>query len=97
MKNGSNTNSINLVSSENTSEQSIIDKITDDVLKKIRAEFIKEEPAGEEMQNITKELANSKARNEILEKEVKTVRQGVNNWRKNSENMSEQILNTVIN
>ena len=73
----------------------MVDKITDNVLKKIRAEFIKEEPAGEEMKNITKELANLKARNEILEKEVKTVRQGVNNWRKDSENMSEQILNTV--
>ena len=95
MKNGSNTNSINLVSSENTSEQNMIDKITDNVLKKIRPELIKEEPAGEAMQNLTKEFANLKARNEILEKEVKTVRQAVNNWRKDSENMSEQILNTV--
>ena len=68
MKNGSNTNSINLVSSENTSEQSLVDKITDNVLKKIRAELIKEEPAGEEMQNVTKEFANLKARNEFLEK-----------------------------
>ena len=57
--------------------------------------MIKEEPAGEEMQNPTKEFANLKARNEILEKEVKTVRQSINNWRKDSKNISEQILNTV--
>ena len=71
------------------------DKITDNVLKKIKDELIKEEPAGEGMENLTKTLANLKARNEILEKEVKTVRQSVNNWRKDSKNISEQILNTV--
>ena len=95
MKNGLNTNSINLVSSENTSEQSLVDKITDNVLKKIRAELIKEEPAGEEMQNLTKEFEKLKAKHEAFEKEVKSVRQSVDNWKKDVNNRYEQIMNDV--
>ena len=95
IKNGSNTDSINLVNSGSTSEQSMEDKITDNVLKKIRAELIKEEPAGEKMQNLTKEFEKLKAKHEAFEKEVKSVRQSVDNWKKDVNSRSEQIVNDV--
>ena len=93
MKNGSSTNSINLVSSENTSEQSMIDRITDNVLKKIRAE--REEPDDEEKQMLKNEIEKLKTSRDNLEKEVKSVRRGLDNWKTEGKKMSEQIENNV--
>ena len=82
MKNGSNIDSINLVSSESTSKESMEDKITNNVLRTIRAEFIKDEsavpkkmetPAAEKMEIVTKEFEKLKAKHEAFEKEVKSV------------------------
>ena len=96
MKNGSNTDSINLVSSGSTSEQSMEDKITNNVLRTIRAEFIKDESAvPEKMEILTKECEKLKAKHEAFEKEVKSVRQSVDNWKKDVNNRSEQIVNDV--
>ena len=93
MKNGSNTNSINLVSSENTFEQCMVDKITDNVLKKIRAE--REEPDDEEKQMLKNEIEKLKTSRDNLEKEVKSVRRGLDNWKTEGKKMSEQIENNV--
>ena len=57
--------------------------------------MVKEEPAGEEMQNLTKEFEKLKAKHEAFEKEVKSVRQSVDNWKKDVNNRYEQIMNDV--
>ena len=89
IKNGSNTDSINLVSSGSTSEQSMEDKITNNVLRTIRAELIKDESAvPKNMEILTKEVEKLKTSRDNLEKEVKFVRRGLDNWKTEVKNIS---------
>ena len=74
MKNGLSTNSINLVSSGSTSEQSMEDKITSNLLRTIRDELTKDESSVPmNMEILTKEVEKLKTSRDDLENKVKSV------------------------
>ena len=54
-----------------------------------------ETPTAEKIEILTKELEELKAKHKTFEKEVKSVRQSVDNWKKDVNNRSEQIVNDV--
>ena len=54
-----------------------------------------ETPTAEKIEILTKELEELKAKQKTFEKEVKSVRQSVDNWKKDVNNRSEQIMNDV--
>ena len=74
------TNSINMVKSENISEQSM-NEIVKEELKTLRAEQINDESADKKWETLSKDVENLKAKNGKLEKEVITVRHRVDNWK----------------
>ena len=47
------------------------------------------------MENLTEDMESLKTKNDKLEKEIISVRQGVGNWRNYTKKMSAQILNNV--
>ena len=54
-----------------------------------------ETPTAEKIEILTKELEELKAKQKTFEKEVKSVRQSVDNWKKDVNSRSEQIVNDV--
>ena len=54
-----------------------------------------ETPTAEKIEILTKELEELKAKQKTFEKEVKSVRQSVDNWKKDVNNRTGQIVNDV--
>ena len=70
--------------------------MVDNVLKKIRAELIKDESAvPKNMEILTKEVEKLKTSRDNLEKEVKSGRRGLDNWKSEVKNIFKQIENDV--
>ena len=72
------------------------DTITNNVLRIIRAELIKDESAvPKNMELLTKEIEKLRTSRDNLEKEVKSVRRGLDNWKTEAKNNSKQIEDNV--
>ena len=71
-------------------EKRIKDGINDDF-----KEIINDESGDKKFEALIKDVENFKAKNDKLEKEITTVRQGVYNWRSEVKNMNGQFLDEV--
>ena len=61
----------------------------------MRAENINEESADKKWETLSNDVKDLKSRNGKPEKEVITVRHGVNNWKEKVNTMTEQILTNI--